>query len=526
MQRVDPAVLDGAARRHEGLGRHLAAEDPLALLVGLDPAEDVDLDGLEVEQVDQEVQGVAHGTTCIAGRSPTRPRSARRRPGRRPPLPVPAALGTAERRYGTGPCRPSTFPTASSGGRPPPPTRSRAATSTTTGGRWSTTPPPGASSRAATPATRSTAGPRTSHLVADLGLGAYRFSLEWSRIEPAEGEFSLVALDHYRRMCAACPGTAITARGHLPPLHHPALADGRRGGGRRLHAPERFARFVRPGHRPPGRPDRMGLHHQRAQRGGDHGVLPRRSSRPGYGDLVRRGAVNEAMVARPPHRPWRPSASGPGDFPVGLTLSMAEIQVEPGGEEWLRAPADDRCREHLPARPPAGDDFVGVQCYTRKRFGPEGSLAADDRTSRTTQMGYECWPEALEHTVRRACGGDAGVPVVVTENGIATADDAERIEFVTRGPRRASAAAWTTGSTCGATSSGACWTISSGSWATGPSSGWWRWTGHLRAPAQAECALVRGGRPGQRSRDSGAPSQSARPGQVAADRATATGLRR
>ena len=41
-------------------------------------------------------------------------------------------------------------------------------------------------------------------LVADMGLGAYRFSLEWSRIEPAEGEFSIAALDHYRRMCAAC----------------------------------------------------------------------------------------------------------------------------------------------------------------------------------------------------------------------------------------------------------------------------------------------------------------------------------
>ena len=39
-------------------------------------------------------------------------------------------------------------------------------------------------------------------MLADLGFGAYRFSLEWSRIEPDEGEFSTAALDHYRRMCA------------------------------------------------------------------------------------------------------------------------------------------------------------------------------------------------------------------------------------------------------------------------------------------------------------------------------------
>ena len=41
-------------------------------------------------------------------------------------------------------------------------------------------------------------------LVAALGLSAYRFSLEWSRIEPADGEFSTVALDHYRRMAEVC----------------------------------------------------------------------------------------------------------------------------------------------------------------------------------------------------------------------------------------------------------------------------------------------------------------------------------
>ena len=46
------------------------------------------------------------------------------------------------------------------------------------------------SSRAATRATRATACPRTSTWSPPSGLGAYRFSLEWSRIEPAEGEFS------------------------------------------------------------------------------------------------------------------------------------------------------------------------------------------------------------------------------------------------------------------------------------------------------------------------------------------------
>lgn len=41
-------------------------------------------------------------------------------------------------------------------------------------------------------------------LLASLGLNAYRFSLEWSRIEPAPGEFSAVAIEHYRDMLRAC----------------------------------------------------------------------------------------------------------------------------------------------------------------------------------------------------------------------------------------------------------------------------------------------------------------------------------
>ena len=47
-------------------------------------------------------------------------------------------------------------------------------------------------------------------LFAGLGFTLYRFSLEWSRIEPEEGEFSLAQLDHYRRMLATCHEHGIT----------------------------------------------------------------------------------------------------------------------------------------------------------------------------------------------------------------------------------------------------------------------------------------------------------------------------
>jgi beta-glucosidase len=43
-------------------------------------------------------------------------------------------------------------------------------------------------------------------------------------------------------------------------------------------------------------------------------------------------------------------------------------------------------------------------------------------------MNWEVYPEGLGRMLRRLA--DTGLPIVVTENGIATADDAQRIRFL------------------------------------------------------------------------------------------------
>src|SRR5580658_2770655 len=52
--------------------------------------------------------------------------------------------------------------------------------------------------------------PQDIAMLADLGFNTYRFSLEWSRIEPEEGFFSNAELDHYRRMLEACHEHSLT----------------------------------------------------------------------------------------------------------------------------------------------------------------------------------------------------------------------------------------------------------------------------------------------------------------------------
>jgi beta-glucosidase len=276
--------------------------------------------------------------------------------------------------------------------------------------------------------------PEDVELIAAMGLGAYRFSLEWSRIEPAEGEFSIAALDYYRRICAACRERDIVP---VVTFHHFTTPTwlAARGGWEAADAPETYARFV----------TRAGAHL------GDLigwactinelnligvRVYDLGSSTPGIKDgFVRHMAVNEALVRA--HRLGVDALrSGPGDFRVGLTLSMDEMVAEPGGASVLEAARE--ILEDRFFRGTDGDDFIGVQCYSRVHFGPEGQ-APNEPGVPTTQMGYEYWPQGVEHCARRAAAM-TGVPVLLTESGIATDDDADRITYlseVLRGVRRA-----------------------------------------------------------------------------------------
>ena len=75
-----------------------------------------------------------------------------------------------------------------------------------------------------------------------LGFGVYRFSIEWARIEPEEGFFSKAALDHYRRMIAACLANGIVP---MVTFHHftAPLWFTRDGGWEDAKSVDRFARY-------------------------------------------------------------------------------------------------------------------------------------------------------------------------------------------------------------------------------------------------------------------------------------------
>jgi len=262
-------------------------------------------------------------------------------------------------------------------------------------------------------------------LVAGLGLDNYRFSVEWSRIEPAEGEISRAALAHYRRQCIGLRergvDPVVTFHHFTTPLWLTAL-----GGWETGAAVERFGRFCAVVAEALGdvmtRACTVNEPNIVATMGWHAGMFP-----PGKTDveLSRRVATHLADGHRAAVDAIRAGAPG---VPVGLTLSMTDYQLAPGGEEKLESIR--RHAEDVFLDATEGDDFMGVQVYTRMLIGPDGWAGYEDGVP-VLDMGYEFYPASLGNCLRRAWEYTGGsMPLLVTENGIGTTDDEQRIDYV------------------------------------------------------------------------------------------------
>ena len=279
----------------------------------------------------------------------------------------------------------------------------------------------------------------------NLGFNLYRFSLEWSRIEPEEGEFSYASLEHYRRMLAACHEHDLTP---MVTFHHFTSPRWlmRYGGWASQKTPELFARFCERTARHLGdligaactlneinlpmyfniagflRLDEFRQSPAFATVSRSLGIQPDQ-----FVPFLLAVTAEDRQVMLTAHRLGVDAIkSGPGSYPVGVTLALQDIQPALGGEEAAAIASHEINDVYLEAL--HGDDFVGIQCYTRQRVGPSGYLPPEPGVE-LTQTGYEFYPQALENTIRHAIAV-ARIPVIVTENGLATDDDTRRIEFI------------------------------------------------------------------------------------------------
>ncbi|MGH9021271.1 MAG: glycoside hydrolase family 1 protein [Acidimicrobiales bacterium] len=259
-------------------------------------------------------------------------------------------------------------------------------------------------------------------LVASMGLSAYRFSVEWARVEPARGEIDRDALDHYRRVVAACH-----ERGLVPvvTMHHFTLPLWVTDLGGFEHRDVAHWMGDYAGHVGRALGDEIGVActinepNVVALMGYLLGEFP-----PAATDWTRMSNVNATM--RDCHVAVRDALrAGPGDFPIGVTLSMQEYEAVDGADDLVGAFLDEMEARYF-ASLSRDDDFVGVQCYTKVQIGPDGPAPV---VGETTSMGYLYWPQSVEFCLRRAASL-TDLPLIVTENGIGTDDDGQRIRYL------------------------------------------------------------------------------------------------
>lgn len=301
-------------------------------------------------------------------------------------------------------------------------------------------------------------------LMQKAGLNAYRFSIEWARIEPEEGVFDDAEIEHYRDVIHCCKAHGIEP---MVTLHHftcPAWLI-RKGGWEADSVVEDFRRYAVYVIKALGAELRYVCTINEANMGLQVAAIERRyrmmaeqaakldsSVQVGINltqmmENQRQLAIENGEVFGTPNPQVFVSSRTPeGDrlvmraheaardaikalYPqiqVGLTLSLHDIQALPGGEDAATAAWNEEFLHYLPAI--ANDDFLGVQNYSRMRYGPAGQVPPPEG-AQLTQMDYEDYPAALENVLRRV-HKDFSSTLIVTENGIATSDDTRRVAFI------------------------------------------------------------------------------------------------
>lgn len=296
----------------------------------------------------------------------------------------------------------------------------------------------------------------------NAGLNAYRFSIEWARIEPEMGVFNETEIAHYAEVLDYCIACGIEP---VVTLHHFSSPKWliREGGWACEKTVEYFSRYcqyvverlgdkmhyictmneVNMGLQLASIMERilknMGISLQVGmkmelpkeqlagllEQAAAFGVADPRDIHPFMSQATKE---TDKLIMRA-HAAARAAIKAVNPkLKVGVTLSLHHFDVLPGGEAYAAQEWDKEFMHYLPVI--GQDDFIGIQNYTREIIGPDGSLPVPEGAE-TTQMGYEYYPEALEQVVRKVAESYKG-KLFITENGLSTSDDTRRVEFIHR----------------------------------------------------------------------------------------------
>jgi beta-glucosidase len=287
-------------------------------------------------------------------------------------------------------------------------------------------------------------------LARSLGHNAHRLSIEWSRIEPTEGRWDVDATAHYREVIRALKARELEP---VITLHHftnPAWF-ARRGGWLRRDSVRLFARYVEfiSGH--------LGAEVRYWLTINEPTVYVLQGYLNGVWPPYKKSAGIEALIAF-----WNLARAHVAAYRV-LHQSRPDVLVSFAHNAPHIVPSDRRRRRDRlaaalrdlvlnrtffsligahpprPHHPPRHLDFVGLNYYTRTivRSAGWGAGAFLGRVTRLprhgdrhlrSDTGWEVYPPGLRVVLGKF--SKLGLPILITENGVATADEDLRREFI------------------------------------------------------------------------------------------------
>jgi beta-glucosidase len=295
----------------------------------------------------------------------------------------------------------------------------------------------------------------------ELNVSMYRFSIEWAKIEPREGEWDLAAVLHYKAEIALLRAAGIEPNVTLQHFVLPRWFRAK-GGWEWAGAPAAFARYaafayeafggqVRDwitinepmvhllggylvGLTPPGKKDlklaAVAMKGMLRAHGLAYRALHRGAKEAGRD--VRVGIAHHLRVFDPdsPHNPLDRLAAKIFDRSFNWAFGVAADT----GRLRLKIPFALNVDEIIPDLA-GSQDFIGVNYYTRDLVNfnfkpPLGAEVLVHEGSPVTDLGWEIYPEGFYRTLRAAADKFPGRPIIVTENGIADRRDLQRRDYL------------------------------------------------------------------------------------------------
>jgi beta-glucosidase len=261
-----------------------------------------------------------------------------------------------------------------------------------------------------------------------LGLNACRFSLEWSRIEPAEGRFDFAEIEHYRQMIRRVRSMGIEPFVGLWHWTEP-LWFTERGGWESIDALNYFSSYVRKVIEELGTEAKywIPVNEIETYAGASYllGLWP-----PQKRNLFSYDKVTHNLIEA--HREaYKIIKASNKNAQVGSALSYTFFQAAEGILKPLNnlvaRLADWHLNHHIRKSIVGDSDFLGMNFYQRcviqgaTIFYSKGDVPRSD-------MGWELYPQGILFALREL--RKYKKPIFITENGLADSQDKFRAWFI------------------------------------------------------------------------------------------------